>query len=160
LFCVDQATRGGETLVADASVIVQDLARVVPSALSELASRQVRFGSNQSHTCPILKRTGQDLWAVRFRDDGLADFGTPDAYVEAFRSVANRNSVRFTLGVNDAYLLLNGRWLHGRTEFEGSRTVLRVSGDPAPNSIQPLLYGFQWVFPQYLMDLADLPRIA
>lgn len=45
---------------------------------------------------------------------------------------------------NQAYIVQNGRWLHGRTEFVGEREMIRilVKISPETNGSRKLMFGF------------------
>jgi hypothetical protein len=62
-------------------------------------------------------------------------------YVDRLRTLVQQRAIPIELRAGYGYILLNDRWLHGRTRFTGHREMLRVIGDPLAHHDLPA--GFQ-----------------
>ena len=136
LTCVQPASQGGATLVADGALIMATLAAKNPAALRSLsAPRAAFFGPADGYLGAVFEPAGPDRMRIRLRLDDLVRFSTHTAaVVPLLRTVISRHLKTLHLGPGDGVLLCNTRWLHGRAPFEGHRTMLRILGDPVPGT--------------------------
>jgi alpha-ketoglutarate-dependent taurine dioxygenase len=100
------ADEGGSTRVVDGARVTRALADQHPAARGPLSAPQAAF------------------------------FGTAGAYLGAPLEPAGpaiaAHTQTFRLREGDGVLLSNTRWLHGRDNFVGHRSMLRILGDPLP----------------------------
>ena len=136
LTCVQPAEEGGATQVVDGAQIIATLARKHPAALRSLsAPRAAFFGGADGCPGSVFEPVGPDRTRIRLRLDDLVRF-SPDAaaVIPLLRTVLSRHLNTLHLEPGDAVLLCNTRWLHGRQAFDGRRVMLRILGDPLPNT--------------------------
>ncbi|MRG29741.1 TauD/TfdA family dioxygenase [Laceyella tengchongensis] len=64
---------------------------------------------------------------LRFRADDLGYFSTQTA-LNLRKVLMEMDKFMFSIKLkkNQGYIINNGRWLHGRTEFLGSRKMMRI----------------------------------
>lgn len=136
LTCVQPAAAGGATLVADGAEIVATLAARYPAALRSLsAPRAAFFGAADGYLGAVFEPAGSDRMRVRLRLDDLVRFSADAAAaIPSLRAAISRHLKTLPLGPGDSVMLCNTRWLHGRSPFDGHRTVLRILGDPLPGT--------------------------
>jgi alpha-ketoglutarate-dependent taurine dioxygenase len=134
LTCVQPASAGGATLLADGAQIITTLAARHPAALRSLsAPRAARFGADGGYLGSVFEPAGPDRLRIRLRLDDLVRFSADAATaIPSLRTAISRDLKTVHLGPGDSILLCNTRWLHGRSPFNGHRTVLRILGDPLP----------------------------
>ena len=140
LTCQQPASRGGNTLLADAAQITETLAVQHPAALRALsAPRAAYFGAAGGHLGPVCELAGPGRARVRLRLDDLAMFSadaTP--LIPLLRTVIAQHQQTIHLDAGQGLLVSNTRWLHGRDSYTGPRVMLRILGDPIPSTgIQP-----------------------
>jgi hypothetical protein len=130
--CLRPAVEGGDSVLIDGYQVYQAIAGTDPQMLDALCARDsVHFGTGAGYLGSIFQPLPGGRIAVRFRFDDLARFSpTVGRHVDGFRRLLARYARRGRLHAGDGYVLLNDRWLHGRTGFRGDRLMLRVLGDP------------------------------
>jgi alpha-ketoglutarate-dependent taurine dioxygenase len=132
LACVQPASTGGATLVADGARVI---GKLDPGALRALsAPRAAWFGTpDDGYLGPVCEPAGPGRIRVRLRLDDLARFSADAACaVPALRSVISAHTTTLHLGAGDGVVVCNTRWLHGRQPYTGRRVMLRILGDPLP----------------------------
>jgi alpha-ketoglutarate-dependent taurine dioxygenase len=136
LTCQQAADQGGRTRVADGARIISTLAEQCPAALRALsAPRASFFGAAGGYLGAVVEPAGPGRTRIRLRLDDLAWFSADAAdAVPLLRTVIDDHVQTFQLRAGEGVLLSNTRWLHGRDSFAGRRTMLRVLGDPLPNT--------------------------
>jgi alpha-ketoglutarate-dependent taurine dioxygenase len=134
LACQQAADEGGSTQVADGAHVTRALAEQHPAALGPLSAPQAAFfGTAGAYLGAPLEPAGPGRKRIRLRLDELAWFSTEAAGMIPLLRVAIAAHTRtFRLREGDGLLLSNTRWLHGRDNFVGHRSMLRVLGDPLP----------------------------
>jgi alpha-ketoglutarate-dependent taurine dioxygenase len=134
LTCVQPAAQGGATLVADGAGVVATLAARHPAALRSLsAPRAAFFGAADGYLGAVFEPAGSDRMRIRLRLDDLVRFSADAAAaIPSLRAAISRDLRTLHLRPGDSVMLSNTRWLHGRSPFDGHRTVLRILGDPLP----------------------------
>ena len=134
LTCQQPASRGGNTLLADAAHIIAALAGQHPAALRALCGpRAAYFGAAGGHLGPVCELTGPGWARVRLRLDDLAMFSvdaTP--LLPLLRAVIAQHQQVVHLDAGQGLMVSNTRWLHGRDSYTGPRVMLRILGDPSP----------------------------
>jgi alpha-ketoglutarate-dependent taurine dioxygenase len=130
LFCNKQATgSGGQSRALD-GLLLYDYLRTHHADLLNalLADRAAYFsdGTNSYHG-PIFERLENGRMRIRFRVDenGYFRYDVHPHLVTLLRIMRNIEFT-FSLEQGDALILDNSRWLHGRTAFEGTRSILRL----------------------------------
>jgi Taurine catabolism dioxygenase TauD, TfdA family len=165
LACEVPARKGGAALVVDGLSIYQRLRTVMPEALAILSGPgSVRFGGDGAHVGAVFETVAADREStnqitIRFRWDGLGRFEQPvTAVMPAFLTLIRDLTRTLTLGPGQGYVIQNGRWLHGRTRYEGQRVVHRIlvrpDGSASDRDAIPL--GFAQA--QGALGLGDLHR--
>jgi alpha-ketoglutarate-dependent taurine dioxygenase len=129
LWCANAGQSGGDALLVDIVPVLETLAAQLPTTVAVLAEAVVELGKPVPYRCTLLKTTSVGRWAFRFRDDGLADYSMLGEHVHHLRNAIAAATLHVTLAQGDAYFLNNGRWLHGREGFEGTRSMMRILGD-------------------------------
>ena len=135
LACAVPAERGGESLMVDADRLYRALAAEDEDALRTLSRpRSALFGGAGGHLGAIFERDAAGRVSVRLRLDELSRF-SPDVarVIPRLITLAEEYMLALPLRAGQGYLLNNTRWLHGRTRFSGTRTVLRMLGNPLPD---------------------------
>jgi Taurine catabolism dioxygenase TauD, TfdA family len=140
LTCQQPASQGGTTLLTDAVRITATLAGHHPAALRALsAPRTAYFGTADGYLGPVCEPAGPGRARIRLRLDGLAMFSadaTP--VIPILRAVIIQHQQAIRLRAGQGLLVSNSRWLHGRDRYTGPRIMLRILGDPLPDTgIQP-----------------------
>jgi alpha-ketoglutarate-dependent taurine dioxygenase len=132
LACIRPAQVGGRSHLVDGRDLYDEIARTDADMLAALsAPRSAYFGGGSGHLGAVFQRTGQGRIAVRLRFDELARFSpTLMLCIDRLRTLAQDLAIALDLREGDGYILLNDRWLHGRTQFAGHRLMLRIIGDP------------------------------
>lgn len=142
---------GGYSIMVDGRAVYEELVATDPAMLSALCEpRSVHFGAGAGYAGSVFHRHPGGRVTIRLRLDNLARFSPMvGRYVDRLRVVLDRH-VRFRqLGAGDACVLMNDRWLHGRSRFEGDRLMLRIAGDPLP----------QHALPAGFLPLASIPQL-
>jgi alpha-ketoglutarate-dependent taurine dioxygenase len=136
LACQRPADEGGKTLVADGARIIRTLAEQYPAALRSLsAPRTAFFGSADGYHGPVCESAGPGRTSIRLRLDDLAWFSAEaTAAIPLLRSAIAHHLATFRLSPGEGMLLSNTRWLHGRDRYTGLRSMLRLLGDPLPDT--------------------------
>jgi hypothetical protein len=136
LCCQQPADEGGRTRVADGATIISTLAGQYPAELQSLsAPRAAFFGAAGGYHGAVFELAGSGRTRIRLRLDDLAWFSADAAEaVPLLRAAVASHVQTFRLGAGEGLLLSNTRWLHGRDHYAGHRTILRVLGDPLPNT--------------------------
>ena len=127
------ADEGGSTRVVDGARVIRALADQHPASLGPLSAPQAAFFGQQAPTRRPAgtSRARQDR--IRLRLDDLAWFSTQTAgAIPLLRTAIAAHTQTFRLREGEGLLLSNTRWLHGRDNFVGHRSMLRILGDPLP----------------------------
>ena len=134
LACQQAADEGGSTRVVDGARVTRALADQHPAALGALSAPQAAFfGTAGVYRGAPLEPAGPGRMRIRLRLDDLAWFSTQAAgAIPLLRTTVTAHTQTFRLREGDGLLLSNTRWLHGRENFAGRRTMLRILGDPLP----------------------------
>jgi hypothetical protein len=157
LACQQPADQGGRTRLADGASIISTLAEQSPAAVRALSTpRAAFFGAAGGHLGAVLEPAGPGRARIRLRLDDLAWFSADAAEsVPLLRTAIARHTQTFRLHEGEGLLLSNTRWLHGRDNFTGHRIMLRILGDPLPDT------GIMPGFPsQALTTSSQAPKAA
>jgi hypothetical protein len=136
------ADTGGHIQLVDGCSLYQAIAETDPTMLAALlAPRSAYFGGATGHLGTVFHRIDAGRLTVRLRLDDQIVFA-PDLrrHVDRLRSLVRELTVAVVTREGNGYVLLNDRWLHGRSRFTGPRRMLRLIGDV--QSGIPLLSGF------------------
>ncbi|MGW3608201.1 TauD/TfdA family dioxygenase [Micromonospora sp. NPDC005161] len=132
LACLRRAQTGGRSHLVDGRDLYDEIARTEPAILAALSTpRSTYFGGGSGHLGAVFQQTTEGRIAVRLRLDELARFAPMVApSIDRLRALVQQHIIPVDLGEGHGYILLNDRWLHGRTRFTGDRLMLRIIGDP------------------------------
>ena len=139
LACVRPARAGGHSHLVDGRDLYDEIAATDPVMLTALsAPRTAYFGGSSGHLGAVFEQTDQGRVSIRLRLDEMARFSpTVRPYADRLRTLVQDRTVAVDLRAGDGYIVLNDRWLHGRSWFTGQRLMLRVLGDPMPHVALP-----------------------
>ncbi|MGW0708158.1 TauD/TfdA family dioxygenase [Streptomyces sp. NPDC002643] len=132
LVCLQPASAGGETLLADGRDVH---ARLVDenreAAVALCQPRTAYFGAGSGHATQVFTVQADGRLSIRLRQDCLARWSPiVRPYLPDLRSAIATSQHRLLLHAGQGCLLDNHRWLHARTRFTGNRQLLRSLGDP------------------------------
>ena len=134
LACQQAADQGGSTRVVDGACAISELAKQHPASLGPLSAPQAAFfGTAGAYLGAPLEPAGPGRMRIRLRLDDLAWFSAQAAEaIPLLRTAITAHTQTFLLREGEGLLLSNTRWLHGRDNFVGHRSMLRILGDPLP----------------------------
>lgn len=133
LWCAQPAEEGGISLLADGKHIYQILAKEYPNVLQALTTPNSAIFLGQiaplySSVFSVLENGNIYL---RFRYDDLGYYSASViAILPTFLEILKRSTISLTLKKGQGYIIQNGRWLHGRTAFQGEREMYRALVNP------------------------------
>lgn len=143
LACLRPAQTGGRSHLVDGRDLYDGIARTEPAMLAALSTpRSAYFGGGSGHLGAVFQQTAEGRIAVRLRLDELARFSpmlVPS--IDRLRALVQQQTIPVDLREGHGYILLNDRWLHGRTGFTGNRLMLRIIGDPLSTHALPTGFG-------------------
>jgi alpha-ketoglutarate-dependent taurine dioxygenase len=139
LLILEPPDAGGKTVLADTAPLIGEL-KSHPEFDDIKASA---FLASDNQKWPILERTTHERYRFRFRNDEVARPHSArkegELLLRALEQLCSHpRTVELRSG--EGYLLHNARYLHGRQEFQGRRTVARFLAD---TSLLSLDHGFQ-----------------
>ncbi|MGN9805586.1 TauD/TfdA family dioxygenase [Micromonospora sp. L32] len=139
LACLRPAQIGGSSHLVDGRDLYDEIARTEPAMLAALSKpRSACFGGGPGHLGAVFEQTTEGRTAVRLRLDELARFAPMLALsIDRLRVLVEQLTIPVDLRECQGYVLVNDRWLHGRTGFAGNRLMLRIIGDPLPTHALP-----------------------
>jgi hypothetical protein len=121
---LSQSSVGGESLFVDGKPLTS---RVV-AKFSTPVFRELILHFSEGAPRPVFEYSGHGRCRLRYRDD---EVGRPlpmtqsaERALRTFKQLLASPQV-FTLGLGDGYLIHNHRYLHGRKQFSGQRSVAR-----------------------------------
>ncbi|MGW3808729.1 TauD/TfdA family dioxygenase [Micromonospora sp. NPDC005113] len=132
LACLRPAQTGGRSHLVDGRDLYDEIARTEPAMLAALSTpRSAYFGGGSGHLGAVFEQTPEGRIAVRLRLDELARFAPMLVpFIDRLRALVQLQTIPVDLREGHGCILLNDRWLHGRTRFTGDRLMLRIIGDP------------------------------
>ena len=129
LLCIKAALYGGDSILIDGQEIYTTMKSHFPMELSLLEKPDVAIfgrGNNQCSTA-IFNSINSVNKYVRFRYDDIAYFSAEIIQaLNVFLTLVHERQHLFRLESGQGYIVQNGRWLHGRTSFEGQRLMNRA----------------------------------
>ena len=130
--CARPADQGGECILTDGRAVHADLAAHHPDAADALAEdRAGFFGGQDGVFAPVFRSHPAGTVSMRLRLDDLVRWNPlVQPHIPALTKAINHHQQQLRLDADDAYLIDNSRWLHGRTSFRGPRLVYRALGNP------------------------------
>jgi alpha-ketoglutarate-dependent taurine dioxygenase len=129
LWCAHPAETGGQSIFMDGKRLYQCLASHHPKILEVLSTpgSAIFAGMEPPLHSSIFSIVAEKKIYIRFRNDNLGHY-TPAimSILPGLLELLGHYSITFKLHENQGYILQNGRWLHGRTAFQGQREMYRV----------------------------------
>ena len=129
LLCIKAAVGGGDSILIDGKEIYTTMKSQFPLELSLLEKPDVAIfgrGTNQCSTA-IFNSINSVNKYIRFRYDDIAYFSAEIIQaLNVFLTLVQKRQHVFKLDYGQGYIVQNGRWLHGRTSFEGQRLMNRA----------------------------------
>lgn len=125
---VKPSLEGGESVLVDGVKIFNYLRLNNPKESDILQEKDVAmfFDGIDSFIGPIFKKKGKRI-SIRFRNDSCIKIKPHAKYaIECLKKAIFLFKKSYSLGVGDAYLLDNHRFLHGREKYTGERIISRV----------------------------------
>jgi Taurine catabolism dioxygenase TauD, TfdA family len=156
LACFQRPRSGGEVMLVDGEGLYHQIAASDPTMLDVLRGpRSAYFGGASGYLGSVFEEGLAGRMTVRLRFYDLARFSPAvSLYMGKLRELVRHRAVTLDLAVGEGYVVLNDRWLHGRSRFTGDRVMLRLLGDPLPeHQIAP---GFEPVS----TELLPSPRLS
>lgn len=140
--CVTAPHAGGSAILVDGKRAVERLAAEDPSALAQLSRpRSACFGADTEERA-VFESGMEGRRYIRYRDDGQLTGAGMEQPLAVLREILHEELQEVDLRPGTAYLLQNGRWLHGRSGFTGVREVLRMLGAPRTVHGRSVEFGF------------------
>jgi alpha-ketoglutarate-dependent taurine dioxygenase len=136
LACLAPGANGGESYLTDGSRVFGALAEHDPEALRALvAPRSACFGAAGGYLGSVFEDAGGGRVSVRLRTDELASFSAgATQMLPRLRAIIDQHKLSLRLRPGEGFLLDNSRWLHGRRHYTGQRVMMRILGDPLPET--------------------------
>ncbi|GEM_PF-3853781 len=129
LYCKNQSGDGGESILVDVKSMINDLIKdsnIENHPIFEQNSVIFNDGKT-SHTGSIIERINDGSFYLRYRNDEFGYFNSKVyPYLEKIESLILDKQLFTKLKKNQGFIINNGRFLHGRKEFQGSREMWRV----------------------------------
>ena len=128
---------GGELLLVDAKEIYRHLQSDFPEELVKLCTNDsVIFGGGESpFRGSVFMRHQNGNMYIRFRYDELGFFSTAlMPLLPHLVDLLQKYSFSHKLVAGEGLVLNNGRWLHARKSFEGTREMYRVLVNTEPEN--------------------------
>jgi hypothetical protein len=141
--CLQPADSGGHIQLVDGRSLYQAVAQQDRAMLDGLRTpRSAYFGGAAGHLGAVFDRTDTGGLTIRLRLDDQVEFAPYlRQHLSTLQSLVREHTIEVVTRRGTGYVLLNDRWLHGRTSFTGHRQMLRLIGDRPADS--PLLPGFR-----------------
>jgi alpha-ketoglutarate-dependent taurine dioxygenase len=114
---------GGDSSLVDGAHLVATLCQ----SFGRDAVGSLRLRTRMGTTVPVVESV-EGLARIRFRSDLLASLYSESGnypVLKAWRELVSQPTL-VRLGAGDGYLVHNHRYLHGRSNFEGPRRLVRV----------------------------------
>lgn len=133
MYCERPADEGGRSLFCDGRDIYMYLHENAPGVLQILSeAKTVVFGNpdDSPHVGSIFNLVNENEAILRYRADLLGYYSAQLVqFIPYWKTLIMDRSLSFSLKANQAYVLKNTQWMHGRTEFFGRRIMHRVLFD-------------------------------
>lgn len=129
LLCVKPANQGGVSLLADGKQIYKVLKEKFPQILQALSEPGTAIfrGADTFLVSSVFSILESGNVCVRFRYDSLGYYSAPaNTTLSTFLEILAAHSFPLFLESGQGYIIQNGRWLHGRTSFQGDREMYRI----------------------------------
>jgi hypothetical protein len=146
LLCVQPAPQGGHTLCADIEMVMQSLGDDGKDCVESLMDPEcaVFMGRQGEYHGGVFEHSETGRLRVRYRADKLGYFNLQATRsLHALQRAIQACETRFSLGPEDAYIMDNYRWLHGRGGYTGERRMVRIliENPQIPAGIRPPALG-------------------
>ncbi|WP_150241160.1 TauD/TfdA family dioxygenase [Nocardiopsis quinghaiensis] len=144
LLVLQSPRSGGEALLMDGA----ELLRSIPDIGTRDAKNDFFLGAGSRVLFPVCEEAGgRGFVRIRYRCDDIArPVALGKASGRALDDIENlRRARRFPLPLGTGCIIHNHRYLHGRTRFEGGRSIARILADVDPGfSLSWLNTGFRY----------------
>ncbi|AQG80223.1 TauD/TfdA family dioxygenase [Spirosoma montaniterrae] len=131
LLCIKPAIDGGDTILVDGKKIYNEMKMNFTEELSILEKPDIAiFGRGKDQLVSAIFAEVDLLHSnkfLRFRYDDVSYFSAEAIEsINIFLSLVYKYKHEFRLEYGQGYIVQNGRWLHGRSAFDGERLMYRV----------------------------------
>lgn len=128
LYCKYQSGQGGETTLIDTKKILSSLIEKFGLKFPLLEKNNTIFSDNiEMHKGNIFEVLEDGSYFTRFRNDKFAYFNSEVINIlPEFYRLIKENTFTLKLEEGQGYIINNGRYLHGRNGFNGSREMWRI----------------------------------
>jgi alpha-ketoglutarate-dependent taurine dioxygenase len=129
LYCKSQSGEGGESTLVDMKSVISEIANDSDFENHPIFEKNsVIFDDGRScHKGSIIERIEDGSFYLRYRNDEFGYFNSKILHhLKRIEEVISNHRVLFKLKNNQGYIINNGRFLHGRTEFKGEREMWRL----------------------------------
>lgn len=128
LYCKEQSGEGGETTLIDMKKVLYQIIEKFGLNNPLLEKNNAIFADQDNiHVGNIIEIQKDGSFFVRFRNDKFGYFNSElNKIMPEFYSIIAENTIQIKLNTGQGYVINNGRYLHGRNSFVGSREMWRI----------------------------------
>lgn len=129
LYCKNQSGVGGESTLVDFKQVFEQLLKEQQDGSHPILEKDsVIFDDGKTrHKGSIIEKLDDGSYYLRFRNDEFGYFNSKIfPYLNEFESKINANKQLMKLKTGQGYIINNGRFLHGRSSFQGEREMWRT----------------------------------
>jgi len=128
LYCKQQSKKGGETVLIDMKKVLDFCLNKYPSNCFMLNKNSVIFDDGKDkYKGSLIEFLEDGSYGLRFRNDRFGYFNSDIIdYLPEFYKLIEYNKITIKIPPNCGYIINNRRFLHGRSEFNGSREMWRL----------------------------------
>ncbi len=129
-YCNKQSGKGGESILIDIKGVFEEIVEDGNEEFIELIFKKVSviFDDNiTSYKGNFIEILQDGSYFFRFRNDDFSFF-TPKTHVflSYFYNLIDKHKIIIELDEGQGYIINNGRFLHGRNEYDGNREMWRI----------------------------------
>jgi alpha-ketoglutarate-dependent taurine dioxygenase len=149
MVCGKAAERGGYSEFIDGKKIYESMREEYPEVLERFkVSNSIIYGLDPQRIGSLFEKMDDDKYMIRFRYDNWGYYSATLANdLPILWKFIRSHSFSMKLKSGQGFILQNGRWLHGRSSFEGHRKMYKVLIDVTSKSDleNKLSFGFSCV---------------
>lgn len=129
LYCKNQSGEGGESTLVDIKDVIEEMSKhsdIENHPIFEMNSAIFDDGKT-SHKGSIIEKVKDGSYYLRFRNDEFGYFNSKIfPSIKMFQETVLNKKVTVKLNDGQGFIINNGRFLHGRNEFNGNREMWRL----------------------------------